>query len=75
MEDNPDGYYEDPGVGAGDDEDGADNADQGVGGEGADAAEEDDPLLEELHVVEDLNEEDEDVKEYVVEEIEEEQEQ
>jgi hypothetical protein len=75
MEDNPDGYYDDPGVGAENDENGPDNADQGVGAEAAIDVEEEDPLLEELHVVEDLIEEEEIVEEYMVKEIEEEQEQ
>jgi hypothetical protein len=78
MEDNPDDYYKDPGVGA-------ENGDeQGVWEEVAvgnndNDAKDDDTLLEELHVVEDLVEdlveEDEVVEEYVIEEFEEEQEQ
>jgi hypothetical protein len=70
MEDNPDGYYEDPGV------DGEDHEDPGVDGGEADNnahAKEEDPLFEELHFVEDVVEEDEAeaVAEYVVEEVEE----
>jgi hypothetical protein len=66
VDDNPDGYHDDPGVGA------EEGKDQGVGGEDVnDVEEEEDPLLEELHVAEDVVEEGETVEEYIVEEIEE----
>jgi hypothetical protein len=70
MEDNPDGYHEDPGVG------GVDHEGPEMNDEGAvdnNQVEEEDPLFEELHFVEDIIEEDEAeaVTEYVVEEVEE----